>query len=84
MQLVLEGRSTQQIDEALGFCTAVGLPATLAELGITILTPKQAGLVAERALAVGETSHNEPFELSPTAVVDALFAADALGRTRRR
>ncbi|NCA71434.1 MAG: glycerol dehydrogenase [Sphingobacteriia bacterium] len=79
VQLVLEGRPQTQIDEVLGFCALVGLPLTLAALGLEQLTQEQARLVAERAVASGETSHNEPFELSWTAVRDALLAADAVG-----
>jgi glycerol dehydrogenase len=36
--------------------------------------------IAERSLAEGETAHNEPFEMSSGMVVDAIVAADALGR----
>ena len=61
-------------------CVAVGLPLTLRQLGIASLDPAQARLIAERAMAPGETSHNEPFELTWPAVSDAIRAADALGR----
>jgi hypothetical protein len=30
--------------------------------------------------APGETIHNEPFEVTPDMVADAILAADALGR----
>jgi glycerol dehydrogenase len=36
--------------------------------------------VARRATAPGETIHNEPFEVGPDLVADAILAADALGR----
>ena len=36
--------------------------------------------VAVRATAEGETIHNEPFEVRPDMVADAILAADALGR----
>jgi glycerol dehydrogenase len=36
--------------------------------------------IAERSLADGETAHNEPFEVTPALMVDAIVAADALGR----
>jgi glycerol dehydrogenase len=36
--------------------------------------------VAARATAKGETIHNEPFEVRPDMVADAIRAADALGR----
>jgi glycerol dehydrogenase len=36
--------------------------------------------VAIRATAPGETIHNEPFEVTPRTVADAILAADAEGR----
>ena len=81
VQLVLEGREAAEIEQVMTFCTSVGLPLTLRELGIELLTPELARMIAERATAPGETSHNEPFELTWVAVKDAILAADALGRS---
>lgn len=81
VQLVLEGREAAEIEEVMAFCAAVGLPLTLRELGIELLTPDRARMIAERAVAPGETSHNEPFEPTWVAVRDAILAADALGRS---
>jgi glycerol dehydrogenase len=36
--------------------------------------------VAARATTEGETIHDEPFEVRPDMVADAIGAADALGR----
>lgn len=80
VQLVLEGRASEEIAEVMGFCADVGLPLTLRQLGIEELSPDQARLIAERAVAPGESSHHEPFELTWVAVKDAILAADALGR----
>lgn len=80
VQLVLEGRERGLMDEVLGFCVEVGLPTTLAGLGVERFTLESARLVAERALAAGETIHNEPFDITVDQLVDALFATDALGR----
>jgi glycerol dehydrogenase len=79
VQLVLEGRPSSTIDEAMGFCLSVGLPLTLAELGLRQLTRDMAWAIAERAVAPGESAHNEPFEVTATELVDAIHAADALG-----
>ena len=81
VQLVLEGRQMSLIDEVLGFCVGVGLPVTLAELGIDQFDDDTARLIAERALAPGETIHNESFAVNVDELADALFATDALGRT---
>jgi glycerol dehydrogenase len=39
--------------------------------------------VAARTVKPGETSHNEPFEVTAEAVADAMRAADARGRRFR-
>jgi glycerol dehydrogenase len=66
--------------EVLGFCVEVGLPITLAGVGVARLPRDRLVPIARRATAPGETIHNEPFEVTPDTVADALLAADALGR----
>ena len=79
-QLVLEGKPRSVIDPVLHFSSAVGLPITLAEIGLAEVPDDVLGRVAERATAEGETIHNEPFEVRPDAVADAILAADSVGR----
>jgi glycerol dehydrogenase len=80
VQLVLEDRESADIHQVMDFCRSVGLPISLQDLGIDHLSPALAREIAERAIAPGESSHNEPFELSVPAMQDAIFAADAMGR----
>ena len=40
--------------------------------------------IAERAVIPGETSHNEPFEVTAIAVMRAIKAADQQGRAYLR
>ncbi len=83
-QLVMEGKPRTVIDPVLHFCTQVGLPITLAEIGLSADMPRrQLEQVAARATAEGETIHNEPFAVSPDIVADAILAADAMGRAWR-
>ena len=83
-QLVMEGKPRTVIDPVLHFCTQVGLPITLAEIGLSADMPRQQlEQVAARATAEGETIHNEPFAVSPDIVADAILAADAMGRAWR-
>ncbi len=79
VQLALEGRPSATVDEAMGFCLSVGLPLTLAELGLENLSRETARSIAERAVAVGESAHNEPFEVTAANLMDAIYAADAVG-----
>ena len=80
VQLVLEGQPHSVIEEVLRFSTSVGLPITLAEIGLERMTPEMLDSIALRSTATGETIHNEPFEVTPEMVADAIRAADAIGR----
>jgi glycerol dehydrogenase len=84
VQLVLEGQPDRLLHEVLEFCTAIGLPTTLAALGLADLDGEELTRIATRATAAGETIHNETFPVTPSMVADAIRAADALGRARRR
>lgn len=79
-QLVLEGRPQSEIDEILHYQQAVGLPITLAEVGVEAGNEEQLRTIAARSVIPGESSHNEPFPVSVEMVVSALRAADQLGR----
>lgn len=81
-QLVLEGRPQAEIEEILSFQQAVGLPITLAQVGVNAESDTELLTIAERSLLPGESSHNEPFPVSTAALVSALKAADLLGRRR--
>ena len=80
-QLVAEGKSQSLIDKVMSFCTDVGLPITLAQVGIKKISPAQLRQIAERSCAEGETAHNEPFEVTPSLISDAIVAADILGQS---
>ncbi len=84
VQLVLEGQPRSVVEQVLHFSTDVGLPVTLAEIGLKELPKEMLQQVAQRATAQGETIHNEPFEVRPDMVADAILAADALGRAWRQ
>src|SRR5271166_116077 len=84
VQLVLEGAPRATVEQVLSFSTEVGLPITLAQIGLAELSGDLLGQVARRATAQGETIHNEPFEVTPDMAADALLAADALGRAWKR
>ncbi len=79
-QLVLEGQPTAEIEEVLEFCLSVGLPVTLADIGLTDMSSDLLGRIASRTVAPGETAHNEPFEVTAEAVADAIVAADSIGQ----
>lgn len=80
VQLVMENRSREALEEVLHFCAEVGLPTTLADIGVTTVTEEKIMKVAEASCAAGETIHNEPFVVTPKAVYAAIMAADAIGK----
>jgi len=80
VQLILEGKQRSLVDQVLGFSAEVGLPMTLAEVGLGEMTGEMLQRIATRSTAKGETIHNEPFEVRPELVSDAIRAADATGR----
>ena len=79
-QLVLEGRPQDEIAEIFRYQKAVGLPITLAEVGVDANSDDQLVKIAKRSCIPGESSHNEPFAVTESAVVSALRTADQLGR----
>ena len=78
VQLVLEGASKQEFHEVQQFCLEVGLPVTLAELGIT--TDAQIRTIAEKSCVPGESIHNMVADVTPDQLYDAIVTADALGK----
>ena len=58
VQLVLQNADMDQIEEVLDFCMSVGLPTTLADLGMENPSEETLRAVAQAAAAPGETIHN--------------------------
>ncbi len=80
VQLVLEDADRELLEQMIGFCMEVGLPTTLADLGIKHADEERLMKVAELACADTDTLHNMPFEVNPQMVYAAIVGADALGR----
>ena len=84
VQLVLEKKPQALMEEVLDFATRVGLPTTLAAIGLAEMTGEMLDRISARSTAEGETIHNEPFRVEPQLVAEAIRAADALGRRWQR
>lgn len=78
-QLLLENAPMEEIAEVVGFCLAVGLPVTLAEVGVTDIS--RVKIAAEKACLPGESIHNMLGDVTADQLYDALLAADALGKS---
>lgn len=81
--LFLTDKSAALIDEVYTLCEAVGLPTTLADIGLADVTDDELMQVATAACAEDETIHNEPMPITPQQVFAALKTADAEGYRRR-
>lgn len=82
-QLVLENRSIKEIEEVITFCRLVGLPTTLADIGLESASSERIRHAAEAACIEGETIYNMDMEITPDKVYAAMMAADALGHTHK-
>lgn len=80
VQLVMENSPIEEINEVFEFCISVGLPVTLAQMGIDEIIPEEIMAVAKVATAPGETIYNMPFQVTTEAIYAAILTADALGR----
>jgi glycerol dehydrogenase len=79
VQLMLEKASPAQLEETLGFCHAIGLPTTLAQIGCANPSSEMLQAIAARATIPGESIHNEPFPVTSKMVEAAILAADCSG-----
>lgn len=78
-QLALEDRPTAEISRFIEFCNGVGLPTTLAQLGLQRVTRDDLMKVAAAATMPSGTIHNLPFE---GRCPDRLRRDDGGGRIR--
>lgn len=72
-----------EMDTVYSFCETIGLPTTLAEIGINEINKTTLMKVAVKACAPEEGIHHEAEKITPQKVVDALIAADVMGRRRK-
>lgn len=81
--LQLTDAPPEEAAAVFSFCEKVGLPTTLADLGIQSAGPDRLMAVAEKACAPGECIHHEAGEITPEKVLQAMLAADAIGQSRK-
>jgi len=84
VQLAMEGRPSEDVEEVLDFCTNVGLPVCLEDLGVIDPTKDEVREVAAATTAEGETIHSTWFPVDADMVEAAIWAADALGQEYKK
>lgn len=81
--LHLTDADPEEIEEVYSFCEDLGLPTTLAEIGVVNYTVEDLQKVAAVACAPVSFIHNEAGEITPPMVISAILAADAVGTARK-
>lgn len=82
VSLFLTDKSQELIDEVYSFCESVGLPTTLADIGLPDATDEALTRVAETAMSPFNPIHNEPIPVTVESIIAAFRAADYEGRLR--
>ncbi len=78
VQLIIEGRPMDEIEEIYDFFDAVGLPSTFEMLGIKDASEEDIRKVAEESLK--SYWDVEPFPVTSQMIYDAIVMADVLGK----
>ncbi|WHA44066.1 glycerol dehydrogenase [Agrobacterium larrymoorei] len=81
--LVLENRQPSELIEAIDFCLDLGLPATLADLGLTDVSAEDLLRVGEIAMLPSNVIHSVPVALTAQLVADCIATASALADERK-
>ncbi len=78
-QCVLEKKDDAFMDELLGFYGAVGLPMTLAELGLKNNITESLNSAVKRICVPGSYIYNMPVSIDEEKVINSITIADKLG-----
>lgn len=70
-------------ETVFSFCEEIGLPTTLADIGLADVDRQRLMKAAEKACSATEAIHHEAGRITPEKVLNAMIAADALGRARK-
>ncbi len=81
--LFLSEASNEEIKTVYSFCEDVGLPTTLADIGLENVSRERLMIAAEGACAPGQPIHHEEGSITPEKVLMAMLKADAMGKERR-
>lgn len=82
--LQLTKAPSDEIETVLSFCEGIGLPTTLADIGLKDASKERLMVAAERACAPDQPIHHEAGKISPKMVLEAMLAADAIGKARKK
>ena len=78
-----EDLPTRQVHRIIDFEIAVGLPVTFADVHLDGVSRDRLKKIGDICSCKGSLCENHPFAVSADDVIDAMIAADALGRERK-
>ncbi len=81
--LQLTDADPEESAKVFSFCEEIGLPTTLADIGLKDVDRQRLMNVAAKACAPEEGIHHEAGTITPDKVLDAMLAADAIGQSRK-
>ncbi len=81
--LQLTDAPVDEVATVYAFCESVGLPTTLADIGLGGVDRAELLKAAALACAPGQSVHHEAGEMTPEKVLRAMLAADAVGVDRK-
>jgi len=82
--LFLTDRKNETIDEVYTFCESLGLPTTLAEIGLPNVSDAALDKVAEVIMDKENPIHNETIPVTKESVIAAIRMADHFGILRKQ
>jgi len=84
-QLCLDDEKlSDEVYRIVDFEIAIGLPVTLADLNLEGVSRERLNSIGDICAGEGSLCLNHPFKVMRDDIVDAMIAADALGRERKR
>lgn len=81
--LYLTGSAIEEINTVYSFCESIGLPTTFADIGIINTDRSNIMIAAEKASEKGSSIYHESCVINPVKVLEAMYAADSYGKSRK-
>ena len=81
--LQLTDASPLESEAVFSFCEKIGLPTTLADIGLQNIDRNRLMMAAEKACAPAEGIHHEAGIITPEKVLNAMIVTDAIGKSRK-
>jgi glycerol dehydrogenase len=81
--LQLADPSAEELETVFSFCENVGLPTTLADIGLGNAGQEKLMAAARKTCAPEQPIHHEGGVITPEKALNAMLAADAIGRARK-